>query len=424
MVYPLATWEELKNAQPGQDLGTLPKNIARAGKDCLCDVYKNYPEWASAVADPIYGIMQIPSLEDLCKNHRRSVTDDVPVKPNGGQCPGVFYTSQVRFTGLDFGGDQGVPFDTGFYVSSGTAVKGPVTVFTRSIFQYGQASREIWARGSDNALVRIGSIGGKKTVATDDHKFFRVDGLPDTCGPGPVPPVRVPPIGDIMKPTPIPTINGPIIVPVVVPVGVFIHPQFQINIGSINLNFELGGVYITPQDDKRLPYPRPTEPQPSLPPGGGLPDTRPPASPPTSNPNPGSPVIDLSPITNDLQKIKSYTRRPKTKLEEVFIVGGQSNSLYFPARTKFIVVDVSVPPPNVRVQSGGGDGPDVYHQGWCAMGYKKKWGERIPLSYGINAIPVCDNCDSFSYTLYEGGFAAISAIVESDLSECKTYECG
>ena len=423
MVYPLATWDELRNADPGQDLGTWPKNIARAGKDCLCDVYRNYPEWASSVADPIYNVMNIPSLEDLCRNNPRTNFGDIPVQPNGGQCP-VYYVARTRFYGMEFGPSGPRPFDTGWSGYGNAGVLGPVSVFTREASGNGQVSRDIWAVGADGQQVRIGSCGGKKTITAGLHEFRRQDGLPDTCGKGPVPPVRVPPVGDIHKPTPVPTINGPVIVPVVVPVGVFIHPTFQINIGSVNLNFSLGGVYLTPQDDKRNPTPRPVEPQPVPPVAPPLPPTRPPISNPDPAPNPPAPSVDLTGIESELEKIKSYTRRPKTTLVEEFVQTGPSGQELLPEKSVLVKINVIQAPPNIRTQSGGAFGPEVRYQGWMSFGKGGYFGERIPLSYENNIYPVPVECDSVSWTVYDGGNAQVYAILRTDLLECETYECG
>lgn len=420
--YPFATWDEMRNATPGQDMGNVPKNLARGAKDALCNCYRNYPEWTSAVVDPVYSIMNIPLLEDLCRNNRRNLQTEIPSSATGGQCA-VNYYARVRFWGTGFGTPPPA-FDTGWRLATENALRGPITTTVRDTTGGGQTSREIFATTALGQKIRVGLEGGRNTITAHAVEYYRVDGLPDTCGNPPIPPVRVPPVGDIYVPTPIPTPNGPVIVPIIVPVGVLVKPTFQLNIGAVNINIDLGGVYLTPAPDAPKTNPRGTDPNPVQPPGGPI-VVRPPVDDPDDNDGkPIPPATDLTPVLNELEKVKSYTRRPKTSSATEIVAFGGSGTYDLPERATFVKLKVVEAPPNIRSQSGGLLGPTVYHQGWCAFGKSKEYGERIPISYEENAFPVPVGCDSFSWTLYDGGQAEVSAIIEVDLTECETYVCG
>lgn len=423
---PIISYQDLINADPGQDMGTLPRNIARAAKDAVCSLYNDYPEWMTNGRDAAAGLLGAPTLAELCQRNGRNNTTDQFLPVRGGQCPGVQYQARVRFYGVTLSNTR---FDTGWGPWS-SPLPGPILeVFTRESVtvtvngnQYG---RTLFVRPTGQGPFNVGSTGGRKSITAQEYEIRRVDLQPDTCGSPPPPPVPVPPVSDVFKPVPIPTPNGPIVIPVVIPLKVFVFPRFQVNVGDINVNIDFGGVTFAPKFDVNLTTNRPTEPQPVGPILPPLPPGRPEPDDPDAEPRvPPCPAVNLGPVLDGIEQIKSYTRRPKTRLKNEFL--GQFGSLdqTIPARTRFVIISVVTPPPNIRTQFGGDNGPDVFYQGWVSVGRGRKYGERVSLSYAENAIVIPEGHDSISFTLYEGGLAAVSLLVEEDESECVTYECG
>lgn len=418
----VATWDEMRNATPGQDMGTFPKNVARAAKDVLCGINALYPEWMTQGG--VGGLVGSPLVRDLCRRVPPPADGDRRVPFQGGQCP-VLYEFQGSITATQANG------------STATSAVGTWRAQSLGPLQ-GKFIEYVGPNVGGNLTVRAGFIdanGVKRSVANvagatyvaDSLEIRRVDLQPDSCGNRTPPPVTVPPIGDIMRPVPIPVPGGPpVILPVVIPVGVLFKPTLQVNVGDINVNFDAGGITFSPTININ-PSPRPSgEPQPDTPPAPPLPPSRPPANDDTGSgsPCPPCPPVNLQPIIDRLELIKKYVRRPKTRLDIQTVTVGDSGTITLPNRTRFVEVGVIVPPPNIRTQSGGSAGPNVAHQGWCAIGRNGKFGERIPLSYGENGYLVPEGCDSFSFTMYSGGSAVVRALVESDLTECQTYECG
>lgn len=416
----VATWDEMRNAQAGQDMGTFPKNVARAAKDVLCAVNSLYPEWM--VEGGVGGLVGSPLVRDLCRRVPPNAPGERNLPFQGGQCNTV-YEFQGTVTVTQANGSTATSADSSW--RSGT--RGPITAKFIE-FAGPQVNGNYTVNGgfigAGGARARIANVPGA-TYVSDNLQMRRADLQPDNCGNPPTRPPATPPIGDIMRPVPIPVPGGPaVILPVVIPVGVLFKPTLQVNVGDINVNFDAGGVTFSPTVNINPVRNRTIEPQPTTPPVAPLPPTRPPAKDDDDKPCPPCPDVNLKPVTDRLDKMVKYVRRPKTFLELQALGGGGSGVFTLPARTRFVTVAVTVLPPNKREQSGGPSGPNAYHQGWCAVGRSGAFGERIPLSYLQNVYPVPVECDTFSFTLYNGGVANVSAWVEKDRQECQEYECG
>lgn len=406
-------------------MGSFPRNIARTAKDVFCAAYQAYPDWmmepARQVGNPLVGIAQ-----DLCRRvPPDSTTPEAPFKLPGGQCP-TTYDARSRFFGVN---NDGTNYDSGWSNWLGMTGNGPFSATTNRVKQTGTGLTVGVAqiRNSTGAVVFNTQSAGARSITDIQIETRRRDLAPDTCGPQPDKPFPVPPVGDLVKPVPVPTGNGlPIVLPFVVPVGVLLKPTIQINVGPFDVDINVGGVEINPTINLPGSGPRTIEPQPNGPQPPPLPPSRPPSNPGSqggSCPDP-CPDIDLDPVISRLELIKKYVRRPKTSLTVQGVGSGDSGSFTLPPKTRFVTVVVTSTPPTKRQQSGGSSGPDAYHQGWCAVGRGESYGERIPLSYLENCYVVPPGCDSFSFTMYSGGTAVVSAVVESDLQECQTYECG
>lgn len=274
----IATWDEMRNANKGQDMGSFPKNLARAAKDVVCDVNSAFGGWLQN--EGINGPLWAPMIGDLCRRNPPPSNNATDRPFQGGQCAGVAYQAIGTIHGTDFNNNAVQSSSAGW----SSAVPGPVTriEFRQGVTPNsgGQSFGELWLYGTGGVPVRFANLGGAKAISGPSSvQVRRVDLQPDSCGDRTPPPVPVPPVGDIMRPVPVPTPTGPLIVPVVIPVGVFVKPTLQVNVGDININFDAGGITFSPTVNVNPIRPRPVEPSPTSPPAPPLPPARPPTEP-------------------------------------------------------------------------------------------------------------------------------------------------
>lgn len=424
MADPIMPFSELAGYKAGQDTGDFLKNAAVVAKDFYCDLYGKYPQYFNGII-PVQPFSDFNKgiNDNLCRNNPKPQPNNDNLPGQGGQCVGIRYNVQGRLQGIL---PDGSPAATTLTTLASNQ-PGPISARVRrtpAAAGGGQASYNIdfFSAGNPTAFTTLASPNNWIALTNSYWRAIRVDGQPDTCGDGPNLPLIKPQPNDLVKPVPVPNPNGnPVILPVFLPIVNVFRPNIQVGVGPVNINIAPGGVTISPRfdlPDVTINNPEVNFPV-SLPPG--TPTTRPPVS--KTEECPCDPV-DLKPIKDALDLIKKYTRRPKTDFQVQSLGAGDSGSYTLPPKTRFVTVDVTVTPGNKRQQDGGSAGPDVYHQGWCAVGRNGKYGERVPLSYGANCYPVPVGCDSFSFTMYSGGAAAVSAVVEKDLTECQTYECG
>ena len=417
----LIPWEVI-NSPSIDNYPQMVRSGLNAAREFACDLYRRYPGFMSNSGpyDPLAGLKR-GIWDRICPTDLPPVPTNPP--PWGGDtCACALYTVNFRRSG---GGQAPV-------TSTIVNVRGPIYGLRRDTPSPG-AQRQFLQSGNCVNGVWTGQSETQVFFGSDQFQFvisnvIRTDGGTTCNPPQPSPPPPPPqPIApeDQERRSPITvapnvTVNVPVIL-VRPTVNVDLNPSVEINVGPLNFNFDLGGVTVGINPSFNPTIFAPTVNLPGLP--GGRP--RPPALPPSGGncPDPCEPT-DLTPVINRLEQVKKYVRRPKTVLNAQGLGSGNSGTFNLPPRTKFVTVDVTVAPANVRVQSGGGQAPNVQHQGWSAIGRGSKFGERIPLSYGANVYPVPVECDSFSFTLYAGGVASVGAIVESDLPECQEYECG
>ena len=418
----LIPWEVINSPQIDNYPELVRSGIA-AARGFACDLYKRYPGFMSNSGpyDPLAGLKR-GIWDRICPND----LPPVPTTPppwDGETCACATYNVTVRST-------QSNPASTPI-TATRNGVTGPIFGLTRAEPGNGTQQTSLVSGVCTNGVyggTRSDVIfSGAKEFTTSIVNVVRTDGG-TTCrapGPNPLPtPTPIPP-EDQRRTAPVtisPNVSLTVPVTLIRPtVNVDLNPSVEINVGPINVNFDLGGVTVGINPSFNPTIFAPTVNLPGLP--GGRP--RPPALPPSGGncPDP-CPPVDLKPLRDSLGRIEKYTRRSNVALNAQVIGSGDSGSYRLPDRTKFVTVSVTVPPPNKRIQSGGTVGPDVYHQGWCAVGRSFRYGERIPLSYLQNVYPVPDGCDSFSFTLYDGGSATVQAVVESNVAGCQEYECG
>jgi hypothetical protein len=235
----------------------------------------------------------------------------------------------------------------------------------------------------------------------------RDDGNADNCGsppPGYAPktnPPRLPPSMPIPDYPGSPTSpNLPVTIPpIILPPGL-ISPVLQVNVGPFNVNFSAGGFTIVPTIQ--------------IGPGGGV------ISAP-GTPGSGGEAIDYKRILdfvgdgfyrlNDrfnltdkaLKELKECACQELTGLDTILEGNTPSGSITLPQkRNKFVAIKLTVIPVNAKMQEGG-NGPDVYYQGWAWFGTSAGYtSERFPIDGRGKVYANTGNFDRFFWTCYNG----------------------
>lgn len=387
--------------------GTL-ENIGNAAASLACGLWSSYPAFmaGTGINDPSTQMMS--ALYDrMCKP--RNQEPPPPQKPfNGGQCNCVQY--RINYTNY-LGGSEWYTADTTQYGPlSGPSIEGdgPNKSYGLYVGAPGCGERhrynfisgfENWAIAPNAAFCTINSI-------------TRVDGSPDDCGDPPpqYPPVVVPP-GDLTTNAPVTINNTSVVVPVtIIPTTivapVYIRPTLNVDVGGVNVNFDLGGLTIS--------LPNPSGGDKTLPPGK---DPR--TNPPTSRPPLGGTNIDLKPIERKLDALKDLLDQVKecacggesgVTLQGQTLGSGTSGWFDLPVDTVAVVVTVTKLAENVKTEKGL-TAPDVYYAGWGWFTFQGGMTERLPLDAGIKCYPWTNefNPEKFGYTCRIGYTASVIA---------------
>lgn len=323
----VATWDEMKNAAPGQDMGSFPKNVARAAKDVLCAANAITPEWMTQGG--VGGIIGSPLVRDLCRRVTPPSSAERLLPFNGGQCS-FEYEFQGSVTANTASGSTATSSPGTWRARTLGPLQGKFIDYQGPIVNGNQTVR-VGFIGSDGVKRVVANIPGSNYVS-DTLEVRRVDLGPDNCGDRPPPPVKVPEVGDIMRPMPIPVPGGPpVIIPVVIPVGVLFKPTLQVNVGDINVNFDAGGVTFSPVFNINPVINRPSgEPQPSLQPAPPLPPLRPPSNPSTGDndcPDPCQPIeLETIEVDRILCELKSGDYEPSTQKSNIKVLKGEKDA--------------------------------------------------------------------------------------------------
>jgi len=111
-------------------------------------------------------------------------------------------------------------------------------------------------------------------------------------------------------------------------------------------------------------------------------------------------------VFEELDK-KFPPKRPFSNLTLTF-GAAESNTFVLPQFATFVELTIVTKPPNVRTQTGGADAPEVSYNCWYSFGATNEASERIPFHYDSISIPVPLGVSAFSYTVYQGGTAAVT----------------
>lgn len=240
--------------------------------------------------------------------------------------------------------------------------------------------------------------------------------------PTPVPPPVPPPperqrIQQPITIAPGITINAPIVL-VKPTLNNNIDVGVEIAVGGINFNFSLGGVEFNLNPTFAPVLVAPTVNLPPLPPG----TPRPPALPPAGGGSADCPDVDLQPVLDAIRNERKYYGTRNTTLIESVVGSGRGGNVALPTRTENVRVRITTDPLSVKEQAGSG-APDVLYAGWCSSG-RDRPGIRNPINYRDTTFPVGENENRFTWTLYNGGNAEITAIHRVNLPGCVENECG
>ncbi|MGC8817636.1 MAG: hypothetical protein ACP5PX_07595, partial [Candidatus Hadarchaeum sp.] len=187
-----------------------------------------------------------------------------------------------------------------------------------------------------------------------------------------------------------------------------------VQVGPFNVAFDLGGVYINPtfqpSQDKAVPpevyLPKP-KPEPKQPVKVNVPPT------------------DLSPVTNQLINVQSDLKELiKTAgdikdcscpvdydLVVTEIGEGNSGVVALPANTVKVRLLLTKIPANPKViQNGGANAPLQYFCGYYSFGDGSALGSRTALNTALSHLEAPPRATSFSWSLYAGYEAKVSAI--------------
>lgn len=399
------------NASPGLLGPSTLTNAANAAADLVCDLYEKYPTGIL----PSIGRTPISDLTDgllreLC-GPRGKLPPDRTVPFSGGQCSCVSYNVSYSFTTAT--GTTGV---------SGTTINGPISsvkVEFTGTTGGGTAGYGIVTRGRnatcDGPRSATDLAGSAIGLTINSVTVARSDGNPDLCG-NPEPQYDDNPDNAPYSINPTININGgPITVPVTLaptfftPVNIF-RPELNVDVGGINIKFDLGGVSfspsINPTTNINLPSSNPLNPLPPARPG----------NPPTCPNVDISEVLDeLEEIDDQLDAIQECACEPEKVILTTSYGPANSRTISLPPDCIGVRVNIATVGPRVRSQYGNGDGPDVYFIGWASFGNGSPGGERIPISYLSSFFFAPNEATTFSYTTTYNSTASLVVLYKEEI---------
>ena len=392
----------------GVQTGDTLVDLANTAADFLCDAY------ATAADAIIGGPLDNPGARFADGLARRICAPRNKLPPNppappftGGQCPvDYLVTSAAQVNGS--------------LVSQTTfTVRGPVgPIYTLS--QSGSPDFKVtgfYSRDSNGGLVRNDKRSqeaqsfAEQGVTTVILNVVRSDSQPDNCGnPGPTYTGKIPTIPSLRdtRPWPIPGVNIPVdieITPVKFEPGINIKPEFNINVGGVQVKFDITGAKINIGPQFNFP--------PQLPPGQ---DPRVPAPTPEPIKDVQTGVDEanekLDEILDELVDVKECACSEEKPLLTQLLGSGTGDAYVLPDNCKFVKVQLDNISPNAKVEFGNNTSPDVYYAGWCCFSTQAGNDERKPLSWQTSSVEAPSKATGFSFTVRKGYTATCVAYYE------------
>lgn len=413
------SWQDIEAGAISQQ-PLVVRESYNAAKQFACGLYGSYQQYFGNVAPqgPLEGLKR-GVWDKICG----PTLPPVPTAPppwDGQTCACKTYRVTVKSR------------STSQVVTEGIVdVTGPVFGLVDQFPNAGLASWAVRHGVCSGGAYTGATLRGVITTSRTDDTYIESSVLlsgPAGCpvpSPAPVPPPVPPPperqrIEKPIQIAPNVTINAPIIL-VKPTLNNNIDLGVEVAVGGINFNFSLGGVEFNLNPTFSPTLIAPTINLPPLPPSTPRPPALPPAGGGGDCPDPCE-EFDYERVENAIKAERKYYARPKKTSFVVPLGSGRGGTVSIPVRTLFVRVRITKEPNSVKEQAGTG-GVDVLYAGWCGWG-KSAPGDRTPISYRDNSYAVPVGCDVFSWTLYAGALASVEAIVEGNLPECETYECG
>lgn len=299
-----------------------------AARGFLCDLRQKYPNYLEGTA-PYDALASLRNgvWNNICPNAPQPVPNNPPPW-SGDTCACISYKIKFRVTraGATISEGDTIAFTGPFYGLE--VVPGSGTVESTYV-RHGVCSGGVWT-GTSRFLVLSAGNTDKFNVLS----VVRQDGA-SNCPiprPTPVPPPTAPTPTDQNRSAPITISPGvQIAVPIILVkpiINTLIKPEFEVNVGPVNVKFDLGGVTIDISPSYNPTFVAPSVNLPSLPPG----QTRPTPLPPEGGggqvcPDPCEPVelesIQVGRVVCELQDGK-YT--PRTEQISISVLKGESDA--------------------------------------------------------------------------------------------------
>lgn len=373
-------------------------NVANATRGFACNFWQSFPNYVVNGKNPVSSLTR-GFMNNLCADIGNPPAP-TPVF-SGGQCAGIQYGILYQRAIIQNGTFAG--WTTTFQNSTGGLIGAiaSIQLFAQNV----PVPLEHWSyngQGIDptfnnaNRIYRldvVDSTGTTKQVTLSTGAsgikfigFYRIDGQPDNCGNPPANyPANDPSPQDFSSSI---TINNNDGLDLVIPITLItgdLHFPFIIDVGGITVQIDMGGFYFNYNNlgGDGNPVPLPDGQNDPLP----VPDD--------SN---GKKTTDYQPSPDDDPDIIVVDKQPQDPKEED--VG---------TKLKYVVVNVTSAPLNVKGQWGGGAAPDVRYCGWFEWKFDNYYGVRQPIHWYSAIFVAPPGATGYAYTLYKGitGFASV-----------------
>jgi len=408
-------------------------DAANAAAKMICGIYGKSPSTVVNIIPAGGGLIDNSRgvFDDLC------APNQLPPAPvpqfSGGQCDSVLYNVSLAIntqsghyapdcalivTGTLTGYATVFGPVSGIRLTNGATMYGDCQI-------YGYSNVVATCRGTQatgiqplGEFVLTGASGGNILKITQSV-VVRNDGQPDICGnPAPsYPPPSATPSDftdvAIVHISPTATVSVPItFTPTVSPVIGNFRPEFNFNVGGINVNLSPAGFTFSPTLEIPVNLPTPYFDPRSSP---GIPR---PINPPSSGA--GSPPFDPTAIIARLKRIEQeiidccaaghpYSPPPLANIIVTSLGSGAGGTLTLPALTFRVDVNITTRPVKEKLQVGTLS-PDVLFAGWARFSDGATTGKRQAIdSVKTFFSPTERIANTFTYSLYTGYTATVIA---------------
>lgn len=417
---PDLTYGEL-NQGIGSPTGDLANDFANNAADVFCNAFSNDP--GAFIGGPVTsgpGFAALALASRICQPR-----DKMPTPPQppfeGGQCDCILYrvSYQAYYSGSpSFNGQT-----RRYGPISGLSLGSTGDLKTIGFF-YGSAN--CGGRQRYNIIANFEKYGmGEGENFAVITGVTRDDEQPDTCGnPAPEFPASMPPLNNLEGPTIVPILGVPTplpfkIPPILPPVELPDFPLFIVNVGGIDVNFDLGGVNLNVNPTIQLP---PTLPPPTQPPGYNLPPVSP--TKPNTDTKPLSDKLDniedtlddtkdgVNDANDKLDDLKDCDRcTPKFTYPVEFLPPQESRtSVGYSDELFAVTLTFDVAPANPKLEPGG-NGPTVYYAGWFWFIVNGGTTERQPIDAYSKTYIAPERAAGFAYTCRKG-YSVYTAVIK------------